>query len=193
MRHDVIAKPDRHPSARIVLRTATDAIHQRMHHHAGYAMLADGSISAAGYRALLARSFGFHQPVEPLAGMDGRATTNLISDLIALGLTPAAIAALPRCALPAIGSSAVEQIGAAYVLTGASLGGKVLARAVPGPLPTRFLANEGADGSEWRSVLRILEETCASDDNRALATESALTIFSALEDWMSGWMPTDAA
>lgn len=54
------------PGARSILRAATDDVHQRMHRHAGFALLAAGTIERAAYRRLLARSYGFYVMAERL-------------------------------------------------------------------------------------------------------------------------------
>ncbi len=180
------------PDLRFVLRDATDAIHQRMHRHPGYASAADGSIGRPAYRRLLARSFGFYAPVEPLAGMSGQATARLVDDLLRLGLTRDAIAALPQCPPLAIGRTLPERLGAAYVLTGAALGGLVMARALPPGLPVRFLSGDGIETGRWRGFVQTLEATCRSADQRAAATRAAITTFSAFERWMDRWGDTDA-
>lgn len=184
--------PVRRRSARFVLRDATDAIHQRMHRHAGYAAVAAGVIGRAAYARLLARSLGFYAPVEPLAGLDGTATMRLVEDLSALGMTQATIDALPRCSPPAIGDGVVERLGAAYVLSGAALGGLVMARALPTTFPARFLGGEAGEGMRWRGFVDRLDQTCVTDDHRARATHAAVTTFAAFEDWMNGWAFSDA-
>ncbi|WP_010216781.1 biliverdin-producing heme oxygenase [Sphingomonas sp. PAMC 26621] len=180
------------PDLRFVLRDATDTIHQRMHRHPGYARAADGSIGRGAYRNLLARSFGFYAPVEPLAGMNGQASARLVNDLLLLGLSREAIAALPQCPPLAIGGTMPERLGAAYVLAGAALGGQVMARALPRTFPTRFLSGDGIEAGRWRGFVQTLEATCTGVDQRAAATRAAITTFTTFERWMDRWGDTDA-
>ena len=131
-------------SARSVLRSATDDIHERMHRHSGFALLATGTIERAAYRRLLARSYGFYAMAERMLGRGDDWVGRLAHDLADLGLSHQAIARLPQCPPPTFGKGAADRIGATYVLLGASLGGRVMARAVAHrasasePLPTRF-------------------------------------------------------
>lgn len=179
---------EHHSASRIALRTATQVIHQRMHHHPGLARLAAGTIGRNEYCRLLARSYGFYAVVEPLAGLPGKFTECLVRDLIDLGMAAAAVSALPRCAPLMIGDGHSEMIGVRYVLLGATLGGKVMAKAIAGrnggnaALPMRFLTGSGE--SDWKGFVAELEASLPDAASRSRAAEAANATFATFEDWM---------
>ena len=183
------------PGARSILRAATDDNHERMHQHAGFALLAAGTIDRTAYRRLLARSYGFYAMAERLIERADDSVCRLADDLAELGLTDQAIAGLPHCPPPAIGGAEAERIGAAYVLLGASLGGKVMARSIAreaptrGSLPTRFLA--GDDNAAWKDFVARLDVLLPDSRARATAARAAVTMFAAFETWMNGWTDGD--
>ncbi len=174
--------------SRLALRAATDAIHQRMHHHPGLARLAAGTIGRDEYCRLLARSYGFYAVAEPVAGLPGRLTDCLVRDLADLGRNAAAISALPRCMTVKIADGHPEMIGARYVLLGASLGGKVMAKAIARQnvgnvaLPTRFLT--GSSDNDWKGFVADLEAALPDVASRSRAAVAANATFAAYEEWM---------
>ena len=144
----------RRSPARTALRATTHEIHERMHHHPALPRLAAGTIARDEYRHVLARSYGFYATVEPVIGLASTLTACLFGDLMELGMTPAAIDDLPRCAPLAIGQGQAELTGARYVLLGASPGGKVMARAMSSAalrdvsfIHREYLRNMGVDSS----------------------------------------------
>ena len=174
--------------SRLALRAATDDIHQRMHQHPGLARLAAGTIGRDEYCRLLGRSFGFYAVVEPVAGLSGRLTDCLVRDLADLGLTAAEVSGLPRCMTLRIADGQPEMIGARYVLLGASLGGKVMAKAIARQhggtaLPTRFLT--GAGDNDWKGFVAELEAALPDVASRSRAAVAANATFAAYEKWMS--------
>ena len=179
----------RRSTARAALRAATHDIHERMHHHPALSRLAAGTIKRDEYRRLLARSYGFYAMVEPLLGLAGNSTERLRHDLTTVGLTPAAIDDLPRCAPVAVDQDLAGLIGARYVVLGASLGGKVMARAMSGrtdgdaSLPVRFLM--GADENEWKIFATDLEKSLPDAGSRTCAATAAAAVFAAYEKWMT--------
>lgn len=178
--------------ARSILRSVTDDIHRRMHCHPGFVLLAAGDIGRDDYRRLLARSYGFYAVAEPLLGLSGRATTRLEQDLADLGMTAGAIAALPRCAPLAVGTTMAEQVGGRYVMMGASLGGTVMARAIAGDsrdqrLPAHFLTGDGTRDGDWHRFVATLDARLPDVATRETAARAAVTTFAAFETWMNGW------
>jgi heme oxygenase len=176
-------------SARSALRTATHDIHERLHRHPALSRLAAGTVDRDEYRHLLARSYGFYAVVEPMLSLGGGLTDCLAGDLAELGLSADAIAALPRCAPPPIGCGYVEMIGARYVLLGASLGGKVMARALAGrasgaaALPVRFLTGVSTD--DWSRFVVGLDTNLPDAAAQDRAAAAAVAMFVAYEEWMS--------
>lgn len=151
--------------------------------------MAAGTITRDEYRRVLARSHGFYSMVEPVFGLARNLTECLFDDLTALGMTPAAIADLPRCAPCAVGQGQAELIGARYVLLGASLGGKMMARAMArrtdgdAALPTRFLT--GVDENEWKTFAANLEKNLPDAGSRTCAAAAATAVFAAYQEWMT--------
>jgi heme oxygenase len=95
--------------------------------------------SREAYADLLARMFGFYDPLEAALGsrefrgidLAARLKAPLLrADLLALGYSPDAVRAVPRCAvLPAL-TGLAELAGCLYVLEGATLGGQYVRREV---------------------------------------------------------------
>ncbi len=175
-------------SARLALRLATHDIHERMHHHPALARLAAGTIGRDEYCRVLARSYGFYIMAESALGLGGKLTDCLVADMTELGMTPAAIAALPRCTNLGCVQEHSALIGARYVLIGASLGGKVMARAVTGwtggdgALPVRFLT--GMSENDWKAFASGLETHLPDSTSRSRAAKAATAMFAAYENWM---------
>lgn len=115
----------------------------------------------------------------------------LLNDLQALGLTPEAIARLPRCqSLPVIDSS-VACLGVLYVLEGATLGGQILRREIASRLSldadngAAFLDIYGAaTGRRWREFIEYLGSRPLDADERAAVAAAAQTTFSCFERWL---------
>jgi heme oxygenase len=119
----------------------------------------------SAYRAYLERTLGFYEPVEArlaelgvweALGLDpaARQKVELIDrDITLLGGRKSLV---PLCAAPPQFQSLGEAIGAAYVLEGSTLGGRVISRHVQsclGPhMPRRFLECYGAKtGENWQT------------------------------------------
>lgn len=160
----------------------------------------EAAISAqSAYALLIQRLLGFYEPLEAnlSARSDGYCPAGrekipwLRSDLKALGLTDEEIAAIPRCNnLPAIDSAAAA-FGCAYVVEGATLGGRQISAmlqksAVP-PEARAFFAGYGAEtGARWREFCETLEAFGASNGSDAAddAVRAALETFASMEDWI---------
>jgi heme oxygenase (biliverdin-IX-beta and delta-forming) len=176
-------------NARHELQSATQDVHERLHRHPGLSHLAAGTVDRDEYRCLLARSFGFYAVVEPMLGLAGRLTECLVQDLTELGVDAAAIDALPLCDRPRIGCDPAAMIGARYVLLGASLGGKVMARAIASrndgraALPVRFLTGMGEN--DWKVFAAELEDNLPNAASRTAAAIAARATFAAYEEWMT--------
>jgi heme oxygenase len=186
------------------LRAATAAAHERLHHLPQFAGLAGGDLDRAGYRDLLGRLLGFHEPIEAaIAARLGDAAFGLVlaplrraallrDDLAALGLDAAAIAGLPRARPPALGG--VQQaMGALYVTEGATLGGRQLARGLDRLLGAgvtqgrRFLL-AGADPTRpaWRDVRAAIDRCGAEAPGLAGLIDGATATFAAFGAWFAG-------
>lgn len=174
-------------TSRMALQLATHSIHQRLHHHPGLARLAAGTIGRDEYRRLLGRSYGFYSVAEPLVDISRGLTNCLAEDLIDLGMTCTEVSGLPRSLLMKISDGHAERIGIRYVFLGASLGGKVMARAIArreAKLPIRFLTSQG--DAAWKNFAADLEVNLPDVASRTQAATAALVTFAAYEDWMAG-------
>jgi len=188
-------------SAIAVLRSATRSAHghldQRLNIQSRF-----GSVSA--YRDYLERTFGYYAAHEGKLGttsFDGglpdydarRKVPLLTRDLAALGMGATGIRSLPVCpTIPTCGDAAAA-FGSAYVLEGATLGGRTLLPLVERQLGlsatngAAFLASYGvALTSMWTVFITALEECCVTAESRAGAAAAALATFESLEEWLCG-------
>ncbi len=166
------------------LRLATRAAHDRLEGGTG---LTDESLDLAAYRNQLQRFHGFWRGWQPLvaarlqddAFLAPRRRLHLLADdLAALGLSQAAIDALPICPMPALADAAAA-IGSLYVMEGSTLGGRVIL----GHLERRFgLTGLGcsyftgygsATGAMWRSFLARLDLCPMAQAHRIAAGATA--------------------
>ena len=187
------------------LRHAVANVHQRMHAHPGLAAAAMGTILLPDYRLLLMRIYGFHLPLESRMIEEAAAlhlTINvkerarwpaLVEDLVALGVDPSAISALPVWTHGPRLADRGSLLGALYVLEGSAMGGAQIARGlasvlgIPDDGRRRFFSGHGNHrGAMWRSLLGELE-TITDDDEADLAIRAAIRIFEGFEAWMEGW------
>ena len=143
--------------------------------------------------AMLARLAGFFRPLEAAldaalgpAVMAGRhRAADLEADLRALGLAPGAIAALPLC--PDAGALAGPAAcwGALYVVEGARLGGRGIARDLARrdlAYGLRFWTADPAGGERaWPHFMSILEGVGDPEE----AERGALATFARLHAWMA--------
>jgi heme oxygenase len=180
------------------LRTATWPSHQRLEKRIDFKQWL---VTATAYRAYLEKMWGFYAAIEPqlasgvfrdwLADYDLRRKVPLIErDLLALGADSTAVSLLPRCQSVPSCNDPVSAFGCAYVLEGATLGGKTLMPLVESRLGlsarhgAAFLASYGeAVEEKWRSFGEALNRCCLGDPDRARSAEAAAATFSALEHW----------
>jgi heme oxygenase len=188
------------------LRDATKNVHMRLHRHPGLSAAAAGTIDLDGYRALLARLYGFHRAFEACvasrssgsAPETGAARSALLeSDLATLGVTTERRQSLPLCTtLPSFCCNA-ERLGALYVIEGSALGGAQIARALRpvlqplGGAGCRFFSNDGGPRRGWTEILERIEALSGETAQESVIT-AAVTTFETFEDWMAGWGPTAA-
>lgn len=187
-----------HMSAIALLRQATWCCHQRLEKRLD---VKQRFSSRQLYRTHLEKMWGFYAPLEhqldahmlaeALSDHQSRRKLPLLaSDLDALGVTARA---LPECQkIPAVTDTAAA-FGCAYVLEGATLGGRTLLSTVCTQLrltPThgaRFLAGYGEDtAAMWRTFGAALDAWCATDASRLAASCAAVATFEALEVWLCG-------
>jgi heme oxygenase len=185
-------------SLRQRLKRETADEHQRLEAQLG---LLDPSLDERGYRRVLETFYGFYVPVEidvtrlaasePPLGFPLRARAKLIErDLLALGLSPAKLAALALCSDRPDMSCFEDLAGCLYVLEGACLGGQVLT-----PLLYRRLGlakDSGAaffagDGERtlprWAVVVAWLDGLPHTGASTAKIIDTAKATFDAFARW----------
>lgn len=149
---------------------------------------------------MLSRQLGFYRPLEErLLGLPIDATPpfapagracRLELDLRDLGLTPEVVARLPICSeLPAL-ESLDEVAGCVYVIEGAALGGRVIAKVARERLGLdrvglRFFGGDTAIGPRWHAVLAWLEAIETHGGDPELVCASACATFDALARWLA--------
>ena len=125
------------------LREATRAAHERLHGQKALAALAGGTIGLPAYRALLARLYGFHAPLEARLAASAwadRADAALLApradrlrkDLLELGADAADLERLPMaCASKLPDHEDYGRfVGCLYVRAGSTLGARLLSKAL---------------------------------------------------------------
>jgi heme oxygenase len=185
-------------SLRQRLKRETTAVHQHLETQLG---LLDPSLGMHGYRRVLETFYGYYVPVEidvtrlaaaePPLGFSLRARAALIErDLLALGRSPAELAALPLCRDRPELSCSEDLAGSLYVLEGACLGGQVLT-----PLLHRRLGiakDSGAaffagDGERtllrWAVIVAWLDGLPSTGASTAKIISAAKATFDAFARW----------
>jgi len=183
------------------LRLATWPCHQRLEKR----LDVKGRFSnLEAYRSHLAQMWGFcaglEQALAPgafggaLEDYESRRKLPLLeSDLIALGAAPDSLGSMPLCpGLPACADPAAA-FGCAYVLEGATLGGRTLLPLVEsrlglGPLHgAAFLASYGDRVIPmWQTFGAALDAWCSAPARCSSATQAAVATFDALDRWLCG-------
>ena len=204
-------QPRPEPPLTTQLKTHTQLCHEQIESHT---RLFQADFSLADYRELLMAYLGYLRPLE--AAFAARSTHSLWAqeyqerraafcpvsaletDLTALGLSTAAIKAVPTCtALPPLHSTP-QFLGCGYVLEGSTLGGQLIGRRLQshfGLTPdngARYFNGYGPQtGPMWQRFAAKLNhygETSQTTRNhprrlQALLT-SAATTFQTLDDWL---------
>lgn len=185
--------------ARIELRHATAAVHERLHHVPVFAALAKGRIDHSAYVDLLGRLYGFHEPFEAAVAQAGppglqsaewRRAHLLRSDMAALGQSAAAIRRLPRYPVVSGRWSPAHAMGVLYVIEGSTLGGRLLARQLDHLVPAGgdlgrsfLLAGTGMGHVRWRDFCTALDACGAEPALRAEMVAGAIETFRCFEGW----------
>jgi len=186
------------PAMLALLRSDTLAAHELTERIAvGTRFLED----PAAYHRYVRATYGFYAALEPslaaapgiegaLPDLDARRKLHLLDrDLRALGDDGAAIGSLPRCgALPEL-DAPERAFGCAYVVEGATLGGRYILdrvrRAGTAPEGARaFFGGYGAaTGTMWRRFAGALEAFATRHDPDAIV-RGARETFAALGAWL---------
>ncbi len=186
------------PSLRRRLKCETAAVHQHLEVQLG---LLDPNLDVSRYRRVLETFYGFYVPVEieltrlataePPLGFPLRARAELIErDLLALGLSPAELAALPLCNDRPKLSCFEDLAGCLYVLEGACLGGQVLTPLLHrrlGLAKDRGAAFFAGDGEStlprWAVVVAWLDGLPRTGASTAQIIRTAKATFDAFARW----------
>lgn len=176
----------------LALRDATAAAHDRVDAAFAGFDLAD----RASYAAFLAAHAEALLPIEDaldrvhaervIADWPARRRGALLREDLAFlrPLPDPCPAAAPAVALDLASPAAIA--GTLYVLEGARLGGKFLARAVPADFPRAFLDSD-QPGEQWRKLLDQLGSILYEASSLQSATAAALRAFAAFERAAQRW------
>lgn len=178
-------------------------MHNRLEQHPRLLRLLAHDLTQDEYRRLLARLYGYYEPLEArLAGHEAalplplaprRKTPLLRTDLRALGLPEAKLEQVPRCtALPAL-PSAEAAMGCLYVIEGATLGGAIIRRhlarslrVTPGAGGTFYASYEDATGPMWKAFCHTLNaHVPASGRRHDAVVEAACETFNTFYQWIA--------
>ena len=186
--------PPRHaPTVRAALRSATDAIHQRMHELEPFAAIANRTLTADRYPRLLQALLLFHSTIGPAADRHGwsalsgaaERTELLRGDLRRLGggARPALVDWQP--------GSAHGMLGALYAAEGSSMGGRVIGGQLDfllgdAPGVRSFVIGTPGDAPRWRALLAALEVHCMTAAARHQAISGARSAFQLFERCVMG-------
>lgn len=187
------------------LRVETRDLHEKIERNRWFSRLTAPDLTLGDYRAITARLFGHHAQAE--AALIARAsllpasldltkrlkrTALLAADLLALGLSQAAIDALPRHAPFAL-DRPEDAWGLLYVLEGSTLGGQLIARHVgsvlgldPASGASALVPHGTETGVLWRAFReRLTEAGLAGEACGDALVAAARAAFTELDDWVA--------
>jgi heme oxygenase len=188
-------------SAVAQLRAATWSSHQRLEKRLN---VKARFTEVGAYRSHLEKLWGFIAGLEQalsaesfgsaLPDYDARRKLPLLTqDLIALGTDERSVYLLPRCPLASARLDPAAAFGCAYVLEGATLGGRTLLPLVAERLGfsadhgAAFLASYGAKiPAMWHKFCDALDAWCCLPERRTSASEAAVATFDSLTEWLCG-------
>ena len=186
-------------SLRQRLKRETASAHQHLEDKLG---LLDPGLDVHRYLRVLERFYGFYVPVEidvarlaaaqPL-GFPLRARAALIErDLLALGLCPADVTALPLCHDRPTLSCVEDLAGCLYVLEGACLGGQMLTPVLQrrlglakGSGATFFAGDEKLTRPRWALIVAWIDILPLTGVSTAKVVGAAIAMFDAFAHWAS--------
>lgn len=182
------------------LRAETRVLHEQIE---GVVPILQPGADASTYRWYLQKLLGFHRPLEPALfatpGLEALGIRRqereklpwLERDLQALGLSAAAIQALPDCQPSPVLHGLPGALGCSYVLEGATLGAQLIYRELSARLPEvmatacAYLRCYGAQtGARWRSFIGALEQGATEESARRALVASACDTFQCLQRWL---------
>jgi heme oxygenase (biliverdin-IX-beta and delta-forming) len=145
-----------------------------------------------GFYADLEQKLGEKLHGNVLSDYDTRRKLPLLTaDLIALGADSDSLLMLPRCRAAPECADPAAAFGCAYVLEGATLGGRTLLPLVENRLGltaahgAMFLASYGETITfMWQNFAAALDRWCVNPQRLARAKDAAVATFDALSDWL---------
>ncbi|MEC4717946.1 biliverdin-producing heme oxygenase [Noviherbaspirillum sp. CPCC 100848] len=179
------------------LRAATRDAHERLEHDL---QVARPDASRDDYLHYLQDLRGWMLPFDAAlwsaawpAAMEAQARAGKLDwidcDLRAAGMSQDAIHALPEAGFTPDLATLPARFGIAYVIEGAQLGTKVLAKALApklAPWSPRWLAGYGeSNAKKWRTFVECLESSLASMEAQRVAAMAAADAFASLADWFA--------
>lgn len=185
------------PIALEALRDATRDAHQRLEHDL---QVARPDASRDDYLHYLQDLRGWMLPFDAAlwsaawpAAMEAHARSGKLDwidcDLRAAGMSQDAIHALPSAGFTPDLSTLPARFGVAYVIEGAQLGTKVLAKALApmlAPWSPRWLAGYGqGNAKKWRSFVECLESSLTTAEAQRIAAMAAADAFASLANWFA--------
>ena len=166
-------------------------------------VLLNKDLSHSNYSLCLQRFLGYYSPLETrllespvwheieFTYADRYKTPLVLQDLLALGMSQDALAAIPQCtALPDL-TTAAQLLGCLYVIEGATLGGQIISKHLSSTLGVStvsgcaFFAGYGKHtGSKWKAFGACLTAftTQTGCDDEIIA--SANKTFQTLDCWL---------
>lgn len=184
----------------VKLREESSAAHRQLEEQVA---ITERIRDVAAYRELLQKFLGFYAPLElRLERLTGwtdwgydpiarRKTPWLSQDLTALGADPGDIVALPLCEDGPSPDNVAAGFGCAYVLEGATLGGRQISAWLDqSDIPRqarRFFSSYGENvGQQWRAFCEALEHFGGSRPQHDAILRAASETFESLKRWLSG-------
>lgn len=181
------------------LRQESRDAHRRLEEEVG---IVDRIRDVAAYRHLLEHFLGFYAPletrIERLAGWHAwgydpvarRKSAWLSHDLGALGRESAEIVSLPLCAWAPTPENLAEGFGCAYVLEGATLGGRQISSWLDGSaIPAgarRFFQSYGEQvGRQWKEFCAALDQFGRTENTHEAVIHATAETFDALRRWLN--------
>jgi heme oxygenase len=180
----------------LALRAKTREVHERLERALP---LTDPDLTVDAYRVVVEAFYGFYAPLEPrlaalATGSDGAVprrdgkVSRLRADLRALGSSEMRVESLPLWACAPEEMTFARGMGCLYVVEGATLGGRVIVRALrdrlgigPATGAAFFEAYGDQTGAMWRSFVTHLDSFPWPPAETAAA---AMDTFLAFEYWL---------
>ncbi len=182
------------------LRSGTADLHRRVERQLEFLVRAP---QLEAYVGVLRGFFGYYPAIEdelaalagclpPALGLEARRKSgHLARDLIALGADESALREVPRCPETPSLLDPARALGCMYVLEGATLGGRIIAR-VTGPSLGLDASRGGSFfhsygehvDAMWASFLGVLDATCADAGSIDGAVGAARETFATLGRWL---------